>query len=419
MVYRIYISSSDAPTTQDYVQAVRTALFRMNEFPFSVQTANDTANGSLSRLDAAQRAMDDADFFIGVYGHRYGSIPPGQTESSIELEFRYARLRGLTRLLFMPAALRDAIKDPGAAKADPATTADDRLLDFARELAESHVINYFGDLEALQAQVVMSVSNYKQMRPMRRSLRPPSQRLRSASAPDTDSNEAPLPPGAPPAPPAPRSQTEAAETDTDNDAFEQMVDRALDLATDDIEQIVLRAMEVHHAQHVTAPQYDGWLNVNPIFGTPSDQSQFKADIFMIMPFRPQYDAVYQNVIVPTVADLNLTIKRGDEFSSLAGSIIQEVWAAIYACRLVIVETSQINANVYYELGMAHTLGKPALLITQETDIERWPFDIRHRRFIVYENTIPGGQKLEAALRKNIVWTLNSLEEAEAERQNGG
>lgn len=394
VAYRVYISTTDDDQCRMYLQAAQAALFRLNEFPITAQTSGDLALPGQRRVDAARRAIDNAHFFIGIYGGNYGSIPQGYTESHIELEFRYARARNIPRLLFILQGAQ--------------SNGDERLKDFARELAETHVLNVFTDADSLQAQVVMAVENYRRTAGVRKRLLPPSQRFRGSPPPNAAS--------APPPPTSEEIRLEDAvfadQTDAvmSGDTLEQTVDRALAFAADDIEQILRRALELHDAGKQTQPTYDGWLQVNPIFGPPLQQSQFQADIFMITPFRPQYDAVYQNVIVPTVAALNLTIKRGDDFSSISGSIIQEVWAAIYACRVVIVETTEINANVYYELGIAHTLGKPAILITQETDIEKWPFDIRHRRFIVYENTIPGGEKLEADLRRSLIWTLNSLDE---------
>ena len=82
----------------------------------------------------------------------------------------------------------------------------------------------------------------------------------------------------------------------------------------------------------------------------------------------------------------------------------------------------MNANVYYELGIAHTLGKPAILLTQEKEPQKLPFDIRHMRFVVYDNTIAGGEQLQKELRKSIVWLLNDLKEHAAEdvpAENGG
>lgn len=204
------------------------------------------------------------------------------------------------------------------------------------------------------------------------------------------------------------------------DEFDHMVNRAINLAQDDLEQIVRRSLELHEAQRQMLrsssddTRGDGWMRVRPIFGEPMLQTQFQADVFMIMPFRPQFNAIYEQVVRPVVSGLNLTIKRGDEFSSVTGVIMQEVWAAINACRLVIVETTEINANVYYELGIAHTLGKPAILLSQATDVKDFPFDIRHLRFNVYENTIPGGERLAADLRRSILWILNDLDQLDKE-----
>ena len=50
-----------------------------------------------------------------------------------------------------------------------------------------------------------------------------------------------------------------------------------------------------------------------------------------------------------------------------------------------------NANVFYELGVAHALGKEVILIAQhESDI---PFDVVHYRYIVYHNDAEGLGKL--------------------------
>ena len=138
---------------------------------------------------------------------------------------------------------------------------------------------------------------------------------------------------------------------------------------------------------------------HPIFGTPPKGSQFRCDVFMIMPFRKEFDDIYRDAIIPAVEDLELLIKRGDDFPSAPGVIMDEVWAAINVAKFVIVETTIVSPNVYYELGIAHTLGKPAIVIT--SDKSTMPFDIRHRRYLVYENTIPGGKKLQLELSNQI------------------
>jgi hypothetical protein len=80
--------------------------------------------------------------------------------------------------------------------------------------------------------------------------------------------------------------------------------------------------------------------------------------------------------------------------------MDEVWAGIYSSRLVIVECTGRNANVFYELGIAHTLGKSYIMIAQS--IDDVPFDLRHLRTIVYQNTPDGLQALQGELKEAII-----------------
>jgi hypothetical protein len=58
--------------------------------------------------------------------------------------------------------------------------------------------------------------------------------------------------------------------------------------------------------------------------------------------------------------------------------------------------------VFYETGIAHTVGKEVILITQT--IDDVPFDLRHLRCIVYEYTPKGIQLLET----NLTNTINNI-----------
>ncbi len=119
----------------------------------------------------------------------------------------------------------------------------------------------------------------------------------------------------------------------------------------------------------------------PIFGEPLPPADDKwAEAFVIMPFDPSMKMVYDDHLVPVANRLGITIKRGDAFLS-SQSIIDEVWSAIYHSDICIADCTGRNANVMYELGIAHTLGRSVILIAQSVaDI---PFDISHRRIITY------------------------------------
>jgi len=61
-------------------------------------------------------------------------------------------------------------------------------------------------------------------------------------------------------------------------------------------------------------------------------------------------------------------------------------AFLEAQGLVVCDFTMQNPNVFYEAGIAHTLGKPVIPITQ--DIDALPFDLKHRRALVYSTTLP-------------------------------
>jgi hypothetical protein len=193
----------------------------------------------------------------------------------------------------------------------------------------------------------------------------------------------------------------------------------------DVESFADRVAEKTAARVVQAQQTQGVdlareamrvseaLKLHPgelVFGKPATGRQFQADAFMIMPFRPEFDGIYTGIIRPLMGDLKLTLQRGDEFTSAQGVVMEEVWAALNACRFVIAEITGGNDNVFYELGIAHTLNKPAILITQAAAPEQVPFDIRHLRYIQYENTVAGGLRLRDDLKRAIERLVRDLED---------
>ena len=70
--------------------------------------------------------------------------------------------------------------------------------------------------------------------------------------------------------------------------------------------------------------------------------------------------------------------------------------------IVVVDFSTRNPNVMYETGIAHTLGRPVVPISQSADDV--PFDLRHHRFLKYH---PNGEGL-AALEAKLTVRLKDL-----------
>ncbi len=126
----------------------------------------------------------------------------------------------------------------------------------------------------------------------------------------------------------------------------------------------------------------------------SDPEQIESVLVSaMMPFTPQFDSVHKSLIEVS-EQFNLRCRRADDIWENP-AVIQDVVSLIDKSRIVICDCSGRNANVFYEAGIAHTLGREVILITQsESDI---PFDLRHLRYVPYLNNGEGLQELKSRL----------------------
>ncbi|MFT3911483.1 MAG: SWIB/MDM2 domain-containing protein [Ferruginibacter sp.] len=130
--------------------------------------------------------------------------------------------------------------------------------------------------------------------------------------------------------------------------------------------------------------------------------------FVIMPFGSWFDNYYQNIYIPAITKSGMTPRRADDLYR-PSSILQDIWALTKSAKIIIADLSTKNPNVFYELGLAHALAKPAILITESLDDV--PFDLRNLRIIEYEKNEPNwGSTLMEKIRKAITETKNSPNE---------
>jgi hypothetical protein len=120
--------------------------------------------------------------------------------------------------------------------------------------------------------------------------------------------------------------------------------------------------------------------------------------FYLCPFREPFDTVYRDHVKSVVEAQGFSIERVDEVYG-TNPIIDDIWVGINASALVIADLTTRNGNVMYEVGLAHTVGKPVIMLTQT--IEDVPFDLRHYRCIVYEYTPRGMKVLEERLARTL------------------
>ena len=121
--------------------------------------------------------------------------------------------------------------------------------------------------------------------------------------------------------------------------------------------------------------------------------------FVVMQFTDEFNELYSEVIKPTCEAFGYRVVRADDFYT-SGLIIDDITRSIQECTLVIADVTPNNANVFYELGYAHGIGKPTILLSDRKR-DRLPFDISGFRTIFYDNTIGGKGVVEARLKMHL------------------
>ena len=108
--------------------------------------------------------------------------------------------------------------------------------------------------------------------------------------------------------------------------------------------------------------------------------------FILMPFRAPYNSYYYKIYKPALESVGYSVIRVDE---LFGShpIIDDIQKSIKESDLILCDMSTRNPNVFYELGLAHAIGKPVILVSN--NIDDIPFDLKHIRTIIYKTDEAG------------------------------
>ena len=106
----------------------------------------------------------------------------------------------------------------------------------------------------------------------------------------------------------------------------------------------------------------------------------KPTAFVIMPFGQDFDEIYEHFLVSVLTESGFAVRRADNLQN-AQNIIKDIVNGIAKSDLIVADLTDSNPNVYYELGLAHALNKPVILLTQELD--SLPFDLKSYRVVSY------------------------------------
>lgn len=132
--------------------------------------------------------------------------------------------------------------------------------------------------------------------------------------------------------------------------------------------------------------------------------------FVIMPFSNPIGQYYAEIYEPAIEKAGIKPIRADAEIFSTGKIMDQILSGIENAKVLVAELTGRNPNVFYELGIAHALGKPVVLVSSNTNDV--PFDLQHIRVIYYDVQDPfWGAKLIEKVAENVLSALTNPNEA--------
>jgi hypothetical protein len=143
------------------------------------------------------------------------------------------------------------------------------------------------------------------------------------------------------------------------------------------------------------PNVPGGEAVSVGASSPQQPRAFLDTCFVLMPFGDWYDRYFKDIYIPATREAGFEPIRADGLFS-TGSVMEQIWEQIRKAKVLLADLTGKNANVFYELGLAHADSKPVVLVTG--NLEDVPFDLRHLRVVVYDQREPNwGEKLREGI----------------------
>ncbi len=130
--------------------------------------------------------------------------------------------------------------------------------------------------------------------------------------------------------------------------------------------------------------------------------------FVMMPFAREFDPLYHDALRPAIEAAGFNAVRADHLN-LVGDAVEVLRTAIHACDGCVAVLTGLNVNVAYELGFAHALGKPVVLLCalgEGRKLPPLPFDLQSESVLGYDAD-------HGALRERLAAALAQVRPARA------
>jgi len=119
--------------------------------------------------------------------------------------------------------------------------------------------------------------------------------------------------------------------------------------------------------------------------------------YLIIPLVKEFHQL-RDIIGATCKEIGAKLTLHEEITSGSMPFANRIYSSIARCDLVIADASQSNPNIFYEIGLAHALGKPVIFLIQE-GMELGAFEFRQYPILRYVMNSKGLSELRRTLRE--------------------
>lgn len=141
------------------------------------------------------------------------------------------------------------------------------------------------------------------------------------------------------------------------------------------------------------------------FGLLNDNIEIrKNSAVFLTPFTEEGEHLFRDC-QKILSNVDIFLQRTDNYVEKE-DIMMNIVSLIVQSEIVIVNINGRNPNVYYELGIAHAIGKPTILLSEtKFESDDIAFDLRQKRIIMYSSM----QDLEQQLLYQISRLKNKVD----------
>jgi hypothetical protein len=160
---------------------------------------------------------------------------------------------------------------------------------------------------------------------------------------------------------------------------------------------ILRVIALAHveAEVERAINLMSMMQIRPLFGHASYIVDDRT-ASVLLPLTDEGDDLYDGGVKPALEGAGLIPRRALDFGEDEDEL-KAIWRDICRSRMVVADLTDSDPTVMYELGIAHAVGKEALILCQRGRCHPFPKKLIHANLLEYDPGEEGLKKLKTEM----------------------